>query len=419
MKLRYKYRLYPNKEQEITLKKFGGATRYIWNHFLNKQIQEYNTNKKFIFFAQMCQQLTNDKQNTTWLKDIHSQVLQQKLKDLDTALKNCFKYKRGFPKYKKKSNFSDSFRYTQGIKIKGNKVYLPKIGWVVQALHRKLPSIPSSATIMLDGNKWYISYVVDKQEQTPIIPTRPVGIDLGIKEFLVTSDGEVIDNPRFLDKSLRRLKRKQRQLSRKVKGSNNRKKQQLVVYLTHKQIRNQRHNFLHQISAQITNEYDLICMESLNVKGMMANRKLSRAIGQLGWSMFCSMLEYKSKLKGHHTVRIDRFAPSSKTCSACGTKHQLTLGDRWLSCSCGLSMDRDANAAINIRNWGYAQYTAGTAEINACGVQVSHRIVPSGINGAWTMKQEALILKDQGSSLHYPLYCSSLSPPILTDRYIG
>jgi putative transposase len=392
MKLRYKYRLYPNQEQETTLKKFGGGTRYLWNLFLSSQKESYDTTKKFIFFAEMCRQLTKLKLQTTWLKDVHSQVLQQKLKDLDTALKNCFKHKRGFPKYKKKSNYSDSFRYTQGIKIEGNKVYLPKIGWVVQALHRKLPSLPSSATIMLDGNKWYISYVVDILEQKPVIPTKPLGIDLGIKEFLVTSDGQVIDNPRFLDKSLRRLKRKQRKLSRKQKGSNNRKKQQLVVYNQHKQIRNQRHNFLHQISAQITNEYDLICMESLNVKGMMKNHKLSRAIGQLGWSMFCSMLIYKSILKGHKTVRIDRFAPSSKTCSVCGKQHQLTLSDRWLSCSCGLSMDRDANAAINIRNWGISQYTAGTAEINACGVQVSHRIVPSGSNGAGTLKQEATAL---------------------------
>ena len=127
MKLHYKYRLYPNKTQETKLRQFGGATRYLWNQFLTKQKQEYDQNKKFIFFAGMCADLTKEKQNITWLKDIHSQVLQQKLKDLDTSLKNCFKYKRGFPKYKKKSNFSDSFRYTQGIKLDQNKVFLPKI----------------------------------------------------------------------------------------------------------------------------------------------------------------------------------------------------------------------------------------------------------------------------------------------------
>ena len=302
-------------------------------------------------------------------------------KDLDTALKNCFKHKRGFPKYKKKSNFSVSFRYAQGIKLDNNKVYLPKIGWVKQETHRKLPSKPSSATICLDGNKWYISYVVKKQEQ------KPVGIDLGIKEFLVTSDGEVIDNPRFLDKSLKKLKKKQRRLSRKKKGSNNRKKQQLVVYNQHKQIRNQRHNFLHQVSSQIANEYDLICTKNLNVAGMTKNHKLARQIGQVGWSMFVKMLEYKSCLKGKHTVCIDRFSPSSKTCSACGKKHNLTLSDRWISCSCGHEINRDANAAINIRNWGLDKFknTEGTSEINVCGVHVRPKNFSSE---AGTMKQE-------------------------------
>jgi putative transposase len=339
----------------------------LWNHFLSKQKQEYEKSKKIIFFAQMCSELVNEKKTTAWLRDIHSQVLQQKLKDLDTALKNCFKYKRGFPKYKKKSNFTDSFRYTQGIKLDGTKVFLPKIGWVKQDMHRKLPSDPTSVTICLDGDKWYISYVVDKQEQSPIKPTESVGVDLGIKEFLVTSDGEVIENPKFLDKALHKLKRKQHQLSRKQKGSNNRKKQQLKVHNQHKKIRNQRHNFLHQVSAQITNEYDLICTESLNVSGMVKNPKLSRQIGQVGWATFVQMLAYKSKLKGKHTVKIDRFAPSSKTCSACGTKHDLTLADRWISCDCGHEMDRDLNAAINIRNWGLSKYTAGTAGIQACG----------------------------------------------------
>jgi putative transposase len=391
MKLRYKYRLYPNKTQEAQLRQFGGATRYLWNQFLSKQKSTYEEQKKFIFFAEMCSQLVKEKKTTTWLKKIHSQVLQQKLKDLDTALKNCFKYKRGFPKFKKKSNVSDSFRYTQGIKLDQNKVFLPKIGWVKQDTHRKLPSDPTSATISLDGDKWYISYAVEKQEQKPTRPAEAVGIDLGIKEFLVTSDGEVIDNPRFLDKSLRKLKRKQRQLSRKKKGSNNRKKQQLVVYNQHKQIRNQRHNFLHQVSAQITNEYDLICTEDLNVSGMQKNHRLARQIGQVGWSMFVSMLEYKSRLKGKHAVKIDRFAPSTKTCSACGTKHDLTLADRVMKCECGFEMDRDANAAINIRNWGWNKFnTWGAQEINACEVQV--RPKNSVSSKAGTMKQEATAL---------------------------
>ena len=373
MYLRYKYRLYPDECQEQSFRQSAGTSRWLWNHFLNKQQKQYKKDKTFIFYHDMAMSLPYMKKdsNTTWLKETHSQVLQQKLKDLDKALKNCFKYKNGFPKFKKKSNFSDSFRYAQGIKLEGNKVYLPKIGWVKQDTHRKMPSKPTSATIILEGNKWYISYVVEKQELKPKIIQNPVGIDLGLKSFITTSDGEVVDNPRFYERLFKQLKRKQRHLSRKQKGSNNRFKQQLVVKNQHTKIANQRHNFLHQVSAQITNEYDLICVEDLNIAGMTRNRKLSRAIGQAGWSAFVNMLEYKSVLKGGSTVKIDRWAPSTKTCSACGTKHDMPLNKRTMECSCGFVLDRDANAALNIRRWGIEifneKYTAGTAEIYASG----------------------------------------------------
>ena len=225
------------------------------------------------------------------------------------------------------------------------------------------------------------------------IPLKPVdtvvGIDLGIKDFIVTSDDVAINNPKFLDKSLKKLQRKQRQLSKKKKGSNNRKKQQLVVYKQHQKIRFQRHNFLHQISSQIVNDYDLICMEDLNVTGMIKNRKLSRQIGQIGWSMFVNMIIYKSELKGKHTVKIDRFAPSTKTCSSCGIKHDISLADRWISCDCGHEMSRDLNAAINIKNWGYLIYnTSGTGEINACGVPLDNDNLIGYIDTG-TLKQEA------------------------------
>lgn len=371
MKLRYKYRLYPDQYQEERFRQMAGSTRWLWNHFLENQQEQYKKNKTFMFYNQMCLQLPIMKKdiNTQWLSETHSQVLQQKLKDLDNALKNCFKHKKGFPKYKKKSNFTDSFRYIQRLKYDKNKVYLPKIGWVKQDTHRKMPSIPTSATIILEGNKWYISYVVEKQEIKPKSIHSSVGIDLGLKSFITTSDGEIIDNPRFYEKLFKQLKRKQRHLSRKKIGSNNRFKQQLVVKNLHTKIANQRHNFLHQVSAQITNEYDLICVENLNVSGMTRNRKLSRAIGQAGWSAFVNMLEYKSTLKGGLTVKIDRWAPSTKTCSACGTKHDMPLDKKTMKCSCGFVLDRDANAALNIRRWGeeILQNTAGTAEIYASG----------------------------------------------------
>ena len=395
LKLRYKYRLYPNAEQETKLKQFGGSCRYLWNVFLTKQKERHEKEGKFIFFSEMCRDLKTIKdqcEETAWLKDVHSQVLQQKLKDLDGALTGSFKHGRGFPKYKRKHNLSDSFRYTQGIKFKDGKVFLPKVGWVKQKLHRDLPSTPSSATVVMKGGKWYISYVVEKTKEQPRAIVDAVGIDLGIKDFLMTSDGEAVPNPKLLDVQLALLARKQRQLSKKQKGSSNRKKAQLQVNRLHEKIKNQRHDFTHQLSAEITNRYDLICLESLNVAGMLKNRKLAKAIGQLGWSMFVSQLIYKSEMKGGHTVQIDRFAPSTKTCSSCGEKHDMPLSKRVMSCSCGLEIDRDLNAAINILNWGIDVHnTAGTAEINACGdaTDGDNDVV---LSSHVSMKQEATCL---------------------------
>ena len=384
--LRYQYRIYPTKQQEQKLKQFCGTTRYVWNHFLGHNIAHHKEHGKFIFYHDMAGLLTKLKKQLPWLKNTHSQVLQQKLKDLDTALNNCIKHKRGFPKFKCKSNFSDSFRYQQGIKHEKNKVYLPKIGWVKEKTHRPLPSTPKTTTIIMDGDKWFISYVVKKNCESPVKVTNEVGLDLGIKDFLVTSDNVYYENPKFLDRSLKKLQRKQRQLSRKKKGSNNRKKQQLVVYKQHQKIRFQRHDYLHQISSQITNDYDLICMEDLNVSGMIKNRKLSRQIGQIGWGMFLNMIMYKSELKGKHTVKIDRFAPSSKTCSSCGKKHDISLADRVITCDCGHIMNRDLNAAINIRDWGTFKFnTSGTGEINACGVSPVDGNIDTD-----TLKQEAM-----------------------------
>ena len=389
MRLRYKYRLYPNREQETKLRQFGGSCRYLWNQFIEQQKQEHKHTGKFIFYNEMARQLVCKKKDTSWLQETHSQILQQKLKDLDQALKNFFKHGRGFPKFKEKRNFSDSFRYAQGLKYDGNKVYLPKIGWVKRGVHRKLPSNPSSATVIQDGNKWFISFVVEVECQPTVQVKEAVGIDLGIKDFLVTSDGEIVENPKFLDKSLKQLRKKQRQLSRKHKGSNNRRKQQLVVYNQHKKIRNQRRDFLHRISSQITNDYDLICTEDLNVSGMTKNRSLARSIGQAGWSTFVQMLQYKSKLKCKAVVKISRFAPSSQACAVCGKRHTLTLRDRVFSCDCGShSVDRDLNAALNIVRWGIEEYTRGTREINACGDPSTGDIL-SGMSRYVSLKQEA------------------------------
>ena len=210
------------------------------------------------------------------------------------------------------------------------------------------------------------------QEASKITPLTAIGIDLGIKTLAHTSNDQIIDNPKYLTQSEKKLAKAQQEVSRKQRGSNNRGKAKAKVRKIHRKIANQRKNNLHQISCQITNDNDLICMETLNVKGMMANHCLAKAIGQIGWGMLKQYILYKAKLKGKTVVQIDRFAPSSKTCCGCGCiKDNLTLGDRTFKCEhCGLVIDRDLNAAINILMMGYKDYcknTVGTTGIYACG----------------------------------------------------
>lgn len=379
MYLRYRYRLYPTPEQERQFRLFAGGARFVWNLFLEWNMRYYEDQKKFLFYNDMAKLLTRVKKldDYKWLGEVSAQVLQQKLRDLDQSLPNKKYPNRGFPRFKKKSLHRDSFRFPQHVKVKGDFIQFPVIGDVRFDNHR--PVLPfKSATVILDGDKWYVSFVVDVPEATPlpapILESRSVGIDLGISSFVTTSDGQVYDNPRFLDRSLKKIKKHQRRLDRKKKGSNNRKKQQKRVYNAHKKVRNQRADYLHQISNQITNDYDLICLEDLNVAGMMKNHCLARQIGQVGWSTLVNNIIYKAKLKGRYVVLIGRYQPSSKTCSSCGTVKAMPLSDRTYVCTCGLVMDRDVNAARNIHKWGREIHTEGhsgmrnsTSISHACG----------------------------------------------------
>lgn len=364
MYLRYRYRLYPTPEQERQFRKFADGARFIWNFFLEWNIRYYEDRREFLFYNDMAKLLTQVKQldEYKWLASVAVQVLQQKLRDLGDTLPNKKYPNRGFPKFKKKSLYRDSFRFSQKVKVKGDFVTLPSIGEVRFDNHRPVPEF-KSATVILDGDKWYVSFVADVPESTPLptpIPeTRSVGIDLGISSLITTSDGQIYDNPRFLDRSLKKIKKHQRRLARNKKGSNNRKKQQKRVYNAHKKVRNQRADYLHQISNQITNDYDLICLEDLNVAGMMKNHCLARQIGQVGWATLVNNLIYKAKLKGRYVVLIGRYQPSSKTCSGCGAVKDMPLSERTYVCTCGLVMDRDVNAARNIHRWGRDIHTEG------------------------------------------------------------
>lgn len=366
MELRYKFRIYPTKEQAQFFTQEIGNQRFIWNYFLNQEQTRYSSDGKFNFYQSNSSSLTKLKKELEFLQIGDSTALQQTLRSLETAMKRCFKKIGGFPKFKKRKEFDGSYTICSSHSFPQSKsqIKLPKIGWIKWARHRDLPSDPKTATIIQDGNHWYISLVVRLQEESPTELENVIGIDINSKDF-VTSDGEIITNPKYLERSRKILKRRHRQHSKSIKGSNRRKSKQLKLRNCYRKIRNQRKDFVHQVSSSIVKNYDLICLEDLNVKGMQ--RFNGSMIQDNFFAGLRSALQYKAVKLGKHFVVIDRFDPSSKACNCCGhIKKDLSLSDRTYSCSnCGYEEDRDLNAALNIKEWGLFKYlnsTAGTAE---------------------------------------------------------
>jgi len=310
-----------------------------------------------------------------WLKDCPSQALQMSMRNLDNAYTNFFKRGAGFPKFKNKHS-RQSIQLPQGVRISedGKKVFIPKLKWTNVDLHRELGegTIKTVTISRTTTGKYFISFLVDNQVELPrkkeIKKETAVGIDLGIKDFAITSDGMKFENKDFMKKMQRRLRVEQRSLARKERGSNHWQRQKLVVALLHEKVRNQRQDYLHKISSYLVDKYDTICLEDLNVKGMVKNRNLARAISDQGWSEFCTMLKYKSEWRGNNIRVIGRFDPSSKMCSCCGKiNKELTLANRNWTCSCGEVHDRDVNAAINIKNFGLRDKpSASQREALAC-----------------------------------------------------
>lgn len=367
----FRYRLEPNALQRQLFARFAGCCRFVFNQGLATRKASYETEGKTLSYADQCKALPDMKQaeETTWLGEVHSQVLQQALKDLDAAYQHFFRRVQGgetpgFPRFKKKGQ-KDAFRYPQGVKVEGGRVYLPKIGWVKYRNSRLVEGRILQATIKREGGHWFISLAceVELPDAAPVAATeeRAVGIDVGLKSFAVLSDGSEIENPRFLKSALAKLKRAQRLLSRKTKRSNNWKKQLAKVVKLHIQVKNARKDFAHKVSTAIVKNHDVIAVEDLNIKGMVKNRHLSRAISDAGWGAFLDMLKYKAAWAGKHFVRIGRFEATSKTCSACGDKKAMPLSVRTYACDgCGMALDRDWNASLNIR-------AAGLVVLNACG----------------------------------------------------
>ena len=372
----FKFRLKPNKEQEQKLRQIGGSCRWLWNQMLNNNITLYEQTKKFIFAFDMCYMLPALKEQNPWLSEIPSQALQNRCKDLDKAIKKKLsQYKgqnKGFPKFKSKHDQADTFRIPQQnnhIQINKKQIKIPKLGWIDWKRHRPLQGNLKSITIKQDGNNWYVICLCDDgkpTEITEINETDVIGIDVGLKTFAVTSDGEVFESGK---PNTKRLKKYQRKLSKKKKQSKRRNKIKLLVKKSYSQIKNQRYDFHQKASRQIANATSFAGMENLNIKGMMKNRCLADKIGQSGWRQFRDMITYKLAAKGGKVLLVDRFYPSSKTCSSCGHKQDISLHVRTFECGgCGISIDRDINAALNLKSWAIKEINrTGTVRIYAQG----------------------------------------------------
>ena len=370
MLLAYKYRIYPTKEDKILLAKHFGCCRFLYNYFLTYRKSEYEQGNKISYYITQ-KELTKMKarEEYSWLNEVASQSLQVAIQQLDDAYKKFFRQQGGYPNYKSKHNSTQSCSFPQNIKLEGNRVFLPKFmkNGIRVNLHREFPEGASikQATITKKNNKYYISISFDDNLPTPkpIIAQSSIGLDMGINSLVATSKDVKIDNPRYTKKYARALKLASRHLSRKQhsrkKGDTTPKskrylKQQLKVAKIHEKIANSRSDYIHKITNEITNQYDVICIEDLNVKGMIRNHKLSKHIADVAWGELRRQLEYKSERKGKILIKVDRWLPSSQTCSSClSPTGKKPLNIRKFTCPiCGTTHDRDNNAAKIIEYFG-------------------------------------------------------------------
>lgn len=369
----YRYELSPTPEQAIRLNGIFGSCRFIYNLALQTKIQSYQSlAQKSVSCFDLMRQLTELKKEYQWLYESPVHSLQHSITYLDKAFTNFFKGRASFPKFKKK-NSRQSFHIPNNnnatsvkVDFDNCQIFIPKLQWIKFFNDRKFTGKIRNATVIkAPSGRYFISVLIENDKKLPnkkpVKNKTTIGIDVGLKHFATLSDGTKIENPKFLFHNLKRLRVEQRKMKRKFKNgakndeqSNGYKKQKLIVAKLHEKITNQRKDFLHKLSTDIVNNHDSICVENLNIAGMIQNRKLSRAISDVGWGEFISQLKYKADWYGKNFIQIGRFVPSSKICSNCGFNNSLlTLADRKWGCpNCGIVHDRDINASINIKNFG-------------------------------------------------------------------
>ncbi len=376
-------RLYPSQEQQTQLAQTFGCARWWWNYALNKSIESYKETGKGLSRIALNAFLPVLKKadDTIWLADCYSQVLQAITLNLTTAYKNFFEKRAGFPKFKSRHS-KQSVQYPQNVKIVDGSVKLPgNIGIVKAKIHRAIEGKIKTVTVsQTPSGKYLASILTEIEGENPIISEGKIyGIDLGLKHFAVVTDGEKVskyDNPKHLAKHEKNLKRKQKKLARKQKGSNSRNRYRKVVAKVYERVSNSRQDFLHKLSYKLASDSQAVIVENLHVLGMIRNHKLAKSISDVGWGTFTNFLDYKLERKGAKLVEIDRWFPSSKLCQKCFYQiGEMPLDVReWTCPHCKTHHDRDGNAAINIRAEGIRMIKAEGSAVSAVGGEVSPKL---------------------------------------------
>ena len=365
----YKFRLYPNKRQIELLAKHFGCSRFVYNYFLNQRKEQYRlTGKSDNFYAQCKTLITLKKQKeTSWLKEVNSQTLQFAIRSLESAYTNFFKKRTKFPKFKSKHS-KNSFTVPQYATVVGGRLFIRKFKDGIKCrVHREIKGKIGKVTITkTPSGKYFVSVFTEEEYTTPLEKTgKSIGVDMGLKDLLMTSEGEIFRNNRYTKRYECKLAKAQQHLSRKKKGSRGFENQRLKVARLYEKIANSRAEYLHKCSISLVRRYDIICIEDLNVRGMTKNHRLAKSVTDASWGKFISMLTYKTEWYGKKVVKVDRFFPSSQTCHVCGyvNKDIKDLSVREWECpECHTHHDRDVNAAINILHFSLNNTSAGTVD---------------------------------------------------------